>query len=365
MKPPVVALTPSAQRLPGIDALKALGCVLIVWHHLAFYGPMSDVVYTTAPALMDWLYDDARMAVQVFLVVGGFLAASVLAPQGLAVFRQPGRLILRRYQRLALPLLVALAITTLVAAAVRPWLAHPSVPDSPTAWQVLAHVFLLQDIVGQEALSAGIWYAAIDFQLFAISVLLFALVDHGHRRWPGVPAQAGVLLVVLLAAASLGMFNRHAALDMSGLYFFGAYALGMLAWWASRSSRPMRWLLALGLLGVAALLLDFRGRLLVALVVAVILVALERRRAAGRWLEAPWLLQLGQMSYSVFLIHFAVLLGVNAVVSHFWPTQLAANALGMLAAFALSLLAGKALYLGVELRRRPARVPPGVGLRTP
>ena len=365
MKTPAAVLTPSAQRLPGVDALKALGCVLIVWHHLAFYGPMSDVVHTAAPGLMNWLYDYARMAVQVFLVVGGFLAASVLAPEGVAVFRQPGRLILRRYQRLAPPLFVALAVTTLVAALVRPWLPHPSVPDMPTVWQVLAHVFLLQDIVGQEALSAGIWYVAIDFQLFVMTVLLFTLTSHAHRRWPGLPAQAGVWAVLLLAAASLAVFNRHAALDMTGLYFFGAYALGMLAWWASHSPRPARWLLALALLGVLALALDFRGRLLVALVVALSLVALQRSRPVGRWLQAPWLLQLGQMSYSVFLIHFAVLLGVNAVVSQFWPTQLVANALGMLAAFGLSLLAGQALYLGVESRRRPARLSPGSGVSVP
>lgn len=364
MEPTAAERTPSVQRLPGIDALKALGCVLIVWHHLAFYGPMSDVVHTAAPGLMNWLYDYARMAVQVFLVVGGFLAASVLAPEGVAVFRQPGRLILRRYLRLAPPLLVALLVTTLVAALVRPWLPHPSVPDIPSLWQVLAHVFLLQDIVGQEALSAGIWYVAIDFQLFVMAVLLFTLASHAHRRWPGLPARAGVWAVLLLAAVSLGVFNRHAALDMTGLYFFGAYGLGMLAWWASRSARPARWLLALVLLGVLALTLDFRGRLLVALVLALSLVALQRGRPV-RWLQAPWLLQLGQMSYPVFLIHFAVLLAVNAVVSQFWPTQVMANALGMLAAFGLSLLAGQALYLGVELRHRPARLSPGSGVSVP
>jgi len=110
------------QRLPGVDALKGLGCVLIVWHHLAFYGPMSDVVHGVAPALMDWLYSYARMAVQVFLVLGGFLAAVALAPEGAASFQQPLRLILQRYRRLALPLVVAVLITVAVAALVRPWL---------------------------------------------------------------------------------------------------------------------------------------------------------------------------------------------------------------------------------------------------
>ena len=333
-------MTP-AQRLPGVDALKGLGCVLIVWHHLAFYGPMSDVVHGAVPALMDWLYSYARMAVQLFLVLGGFLAACSLAPEGQAVFQQPRRLMLQRYRRLALPLVVAVLISVVVAALVRPWLAHASVPGAPSVWQLLAHLFLLQDLVGQEALSAGIWYVAIDFQLFAITVLVLTLVPGKRHRW----------LMLVLATASLLLFNRHAGLDMIGLYFFGAYTLGMMAWWASRSERPLRWLLAIAGLGAVALLLDFRGRLLVAVVVALVLVWLQRSARPQRWLQQSWVSRLGEISYSVFLIHFPVCLLVNAVVSHFWPAQLAANALGMLAAFGLSLLAGEALYRWVESPR--------------
>ncbi|MEP6589000.1 MAG: hypothetical protein ABJA84_09630 [Polaromonas sp.] len=57
------------------------------------------------------------------------------------------------------------------------------------------------------------------------------------------------------------------------------------------------------------------------------------------------------MSYSIFLIHFPVCLLVNAVVSHFWPAQVLVHVVGLFAAFFLSLLAGWALYLGVESRR--------------
>ncbi|MDO8387788.1 MAG: acyltransferase [Polaromonas sp.] len=327
-----------AQRLPGVDALKGGACVLIVWHHLAFYGPMSDVVHGAAPGLMNWLYTYGRMAVQVFLVVGGFLAACSLAPEGHARFEQPLRLILKRYRRLALPLVVAVLITVGVAALVRPWLQHDSVPGEPALWQLLAHVFLLQDLLGQEALSAGIWYVAIDFQLFVLSVALLTLIRGSRHRWA----------VLALAVASLLVFNRRSELDMTGLYFFGAYGLGMLAWWASHSERPARWLLVIVALGAAALLLDFRGRLLVAVAVALGLVWLQRSGWPARWLQQAWMLRLGQISYSVFLIHFPVCLLVNAVVNHFWPGHLAVNALGMLMAFALSLLAGEVMYRSVE-----------------
>jgi peptidoglycan/LPS O-acetylase OafA/YrhL len=335
--------------MPGMDALKAVACVLIVWHHLAFYGPMSDVVHGAAPGFINWLYDYGRMAVQVFFVVGGFLAAAALGRQGTQ--QHPGRLIARRYQRLAVPLMVAVLITMAVSAAIRPWFDHPSLPDAPAIGQVLAHLFLLQDVLGHEALSAGIWYVAIDFQLFVISVALFTWVP---QQW-----RCGVVLV--LAAASLFVFNRYPALDMSALYFFGSYGLGIMAFWASRSPRPWRWLLGMGLLVGLALLIDFRGRLLLALGVALGLVCLHRVDWPVRWLQAPWLVQLGQISYSVFLIHFPVCLLVNAVVSHVWPAQLIPASVGMLAAFALSLLAGRVLYRGVE---SPSASWRGLRLRT-
>lgn len=336
--------------LPGVDALKVIACVLIVWHHLAFYGPMSDVVFTVAPSLINWLYDYGRMAVQVFLVVGGYLAAASLAPQGMAALPQPGRVIVHRYRRLVLPLLVALLFTTVVAALVRPWLLHPSVPGVPTPWQVIAHVFLLQDLVGQEALSAGVWYVAIDFQLFVLSVALFMLVQKIQTRWPEWTATSAVgpLLVLVLTSLSLFYFNRNKGMDMTGAYFFGAYGLGMLACWASRTQRLALWLPGIAVLGTVALAQDFRGRLLVALLVALLLVGLQRGQWAGRWLQAPWLATLGRMSYSVFLIHFPVLLLVNAGITHFWPANVLVNAGGMLLAFLLSVLAGAGFHRFVE-----------------
>ncbi|MFN3570796.1 MAG: acyltransferase family protein, partial [Polaromonas sp.] len=85
-----------------------------------------------------------------------------------------------------------------------------------------------------------------------------------------------------------------------------------------------------------------------AVAVALGLVWLQRSDWPARWLQQAWMLRLGQISYSVFLIHFPVCLLVNAVVNHFWPAHLLANALGLLTAFGLSLLAGEAMYRAVE-----------------
>ena len=59
-------MSPRPSRLACVDALKAVSSHLIVLHHLAFYGPMSDAAQSLAPGLIGWLSDYARIAVQVF-----------------------------------------------------------------------------------------------------------------------------------------------------------------------------------------------------------------------------------------------------------------------------------------------------------
>lgn len=347
----VIVFTPPSVRSPWIDAFKGLACIAIVWHHLAFYGPMSDIAQPLAPTLISWLYDYGRMAVQVFLVLGGYLAAASLAPQGRARFDSASEQIMRRFVRLVLPYAVALLVAVLAAALVRPWLNHASVPQEPSLAQLLANALLLQDIVQEEALSAGVWYVAIDFQLFALVTVLFAAV----RALPGLlPERAAGMaqgLVWVGTAASLGIFNLDPELDMWAVYFFGAYGLGMLAFWAVRAPRALPWVLAMAVLGALALVQEFRWRVAVAWVMALgliwVLRAVRQPPFWCAWALGP-LQRLGQMSYSVFLVHFPVCLLVNALVSQLWPTAPLVNALGMLVAFGLSLASGKVLYQRVE-----------------
>lgn len=341
-------MPPSPTRNPLIDAFKGMACAAIIWHHLAFYGPMSDVALPLAPQLMGWLYDYGRMAVQVFLVLGGYLAAASLAPQGVARFDSATQQITRRFIRLVVPYAVALVLAVLVAALVRPWLDNPSVPDDPGLVQLLAHALLLQDVVGEEALSAGVWYVAIDFQLFAFVIVLFAAVRSLPGLAPGRAAGLAQGLVVAGTAASLWLFNRQPELDAWCVYFFGAYGLGMLAYWAVRAPRAMPWLTAIALLGALALVQDFRWRIAVASAVALGVVWALRRPVPLQWRVLSPLQHLGQMSYSVFLVHFPVCLLVNMLVSQLWPQAPVLNALGMLLAFALSLVAGHTLYRRVE-----------------
>ena len=351
--------TAPMSRTPFLDMAKGLACAVIVAHHLAFYGPMSDIAQPLAPALIAWLYDYGRMAVQVFLVLAGYLAAASLAPQGVARYDSAWQQALRRYARLVTPYLVALLATLAVAALVRPWFAHDSVPGEPDGLQLLAHGLLLQGVLGYESLSAGVWYVAIDLQLFCCALLVWSAA-RAVGRWRGGAQGAqhalrtAQALVLAGAAASLWGFNRDAAWDNWALYFWGAYALGIVAYWAVQSARPLGWLLALALLVGVALWLDPRTRIGVAGATALLLVVVMRSPPLRSWGWAP-LVQLGQRSYSVFLIHFAVCLLVNAVASRWWPPVPGLHAAGMALAWGLSLAAGQLLYAGVESRSTDLR----------
>ncbi len=347
---PMSSSSPAA-RNAAIDCTKGLACAAIVWHHLAFYGPMADVVEPLLPALMEWLDQYARMAVQLFLVLGGYLAAASLAPTGLARHSAALPQIARRFVRLVVPLAVALVLAVLVTALVRPWFDHSSLSGAPTLFQLLAHALLLQGIVGEESLSAGVWYVSIDFQLFALTALLFAAgrwFNAAQDATPQARPTAGQAVVVLLAAASLWGFNRDADFDNWAVYFFGAYGLGMMAFWAVRSPRPWAWSTLMALLVGVALWLEWRDRIALAGATALALVLVMSSPKLLSWQGPKRLQQLGQMSYSVFLVHFPVCLLVNAVVTWFWPDSLAINLVGLWAAFALSLAAGRLLYQRVE-----------------
>ena len=337
----------TTSRLPLLDAMKGLGCLAIVLHHLAVYGPMSDVVRGDFPAIIDGLEIYARLAVQMFFVLAGFLVAAQLAPEGQPSTRPPSSalsLIVKRYRRLVTPFLFAIASAILITAIVRPWFVHDSLSAPPSLAQLLAHALLLHDLTGVEALSAGVWYVAIDFQLFILTVLLTAFSARVAPTWRWV----FLCLMIALAAASLWMLNRHNQYEDYAPYFFGAYALGMLAYWSTRQSLGGVLLFTIAALGSVALWLQYRNPIVVALATAIIVALAGQRGWLAQWPRPGLLTWLGQRSYSIFLIHYGFVIGVNALWARFFPAGVLINALGMMLAVTLSVGAGALLYRYVE-----------------
>lgn len=197
---------------------------LIVLHHFAAYGPLADALDGATPRLSDWFYDYARMAVQVFLVLGGFLAARSLAPHHRSPTTLPlFRLVWQRYWRLVPAFAVALLFTMASSALARHWLPADFIPNTPTWREFLAHITLLNGNFG-----GGLGFrGCLALPLLTFNSTCFgALMLWLGRAW----AKAAV---VGLMSVSLFYFNRHPLWDPWAIYFSGR-----MAWAPLRIGRP-------------------------------------------------------------------------------------------------------------------------------
>ncbi|MBV8126001.1 MAG: acyltransferase [Burkholderiaceae bacterium] len=352
----------TSNRLLYIDVLKVFAAQAIVLHHLSVYGPIADDMHDWLPGVMDFLFAYGRMAVQVFLVVGGYLSARALSARGGLLSGQPAELLWRRYLRLTLPFMAAVILSVLCATWVSPWLPEFE-PVSVSLGSLIAHALLLHGVLGQESLTAGAWYVAIDFQLFAMLLGLLWLARRSAlpRMWRMV---IGPVAVLSLCLTSLFLFNLDPRFDDLGLYFFGSYGLGAMVHWLGLSRRPGWGLAALMGLGLLALALAWRERIALAMATALVL-GLWQRREASSLLGRAWqaraaglLAQLSQQSYSLFLVHFPICLLVNAwYVQHDdWPQAYAPWT--MLLAWLLSNLASRPFYRWIEAPSTRLRLNP-------
>lgn len=291
------------ERSFTVDVLKVVAAQFIVWHHFSAYGPMADTMTLVWPHLMEWLYRNARLAVQVFLVVGGYLAAQSVMK---APIQSPLVVISKRFLRLVPFYVLALALISLAVAVSRNTIHASWLPAEPTLGQFLAHGLLLHDLLGFEALSSGAWYVAIDFQLYVLLIVVCHRMHAlGHQRLS--------LTMAALCVASMWHFNRIDELDIWALYFLAAYGLGVLAAWAKRSDFEARVFWGTVVLGVAAQWLEYRTRLSVALLTAVWLVI--KPKGTVHWTPMKRTVhRLSNSAYVLFLTHF----GVIVLFSNMW-----------------------------------------------
>ncbi len=365
-------MSPACQQ--GVDLMRVIAAHLIVLHHLAIYTGMAEAAWALAPDVLSALANDARKVVQVFLVIGGLLAARSLMPGVGLEDRLPRtshaptmtwalRAVAARYLRLMPMLLLAVALVLVVAWLVEVWVGVGEGDGATrTGVRLLVHLLLLQDVLGVPSFSAGLWYVAIDLQLYACAVVLswWALrPSHDESRYRGLRASgwlhAGMLrtrsnlvlwVVVVMVLLSAWVFNRDARGDAFAPYFMVPYGLGMLAWWAGRSAAARAALLAATVGVAAALMVDFRDRLLLALLTAWVLVALLRWRLDVQRDSrvASVLRRQAGATYALFLLHYPVLLLVDA----WWSTRVSASPLMALTGLIVTWFGARCLALLVH-----------------
>ena len=334
---------------------------MIILHHLSSYGQIAEDARRVLPGLMTWLFEYGRYAVQIFLVMAGYLAAQSLSRHANTPFSAPGllKLILNRYLRLFAPYAAALIFTIVCAYIARLWVNDEFVGQSETLSQFLAHLFFIQGILGLDSISAGAWYVAIDWQLYSVLAILFL-------SFPSY--QALIWLLSILAVSSLLFFNRSSNYEAYFIYFIGSYGLGVLAYLASgfqdagvkRVAKIA--LILIGLLIAAASFQEIWLRNFLAWFVALALylwgdMRYPATREKGSPLKAiAWG---SQRSYCAFLIHFAFILLANTLyIALGWHAYESGSlAIGlMLGVLACSVFAASCVYRWIEVPANKLKV---------
>jgi peptidoglycan/LPS O-acetylase OafA/YrhL len=299
-----------------VDSLKIFAAVLIILHHLSSYGQIAEDARELMPELMTFLFDYGRFAVQIFLVLGGYLGAqSLLGMRNLNSFKVVLKVVFNRYLRLLIPYVMALLVTIACAWLARFWVQDEFVGERETWGQFLAHLFFLQGILGLDSISAGVWYVAIDWQLYAALAILLSLFS-GLRTL--------VWICTICTVVSLLYFNRHSEFDNYFIYFMGPYGLGILAQLVKNDPDPTVRRFATGFLALIGLIIAFTSlqdlwvRNILAYVVALALIVWgnraykdEKHAKAHRTVNA--ILWGSRRSYCAFLVHFSFILLANTL----------------------------------------------------
>jgi peptidoglycan/LPS O-acetylase OafA/YrhL len=346
-----------------VDFLKTFAALTIILHHFSSYGQIAEDARLLLPGLMTWLFEYGRYAVQIFLVMGGYLAAQSLTRTGNVKNPQTVlKTIFNRYLRLFAPYVIALLVTIVCAWAARFWVQDEFVGESETMGQFLAHLFFLQGILGLDSISAGVWYVAIDWQLYAILAIMLSM-------FPGFRSLMWVL--VMLCVSSLLFFNRSGMYENYFIYFIGAYGLGVLAQLCKNYPDPIVnriakfFFIAIGIIILISSFHQLWIRNILAYVVAIALILWgdvaykdhsndQRRGHESRTHKLVNAILWGsRRSYCAFLIHFSFVLLANTLYIAWGMNQ---RHDGMMA-IALMAIAVTASWMAATLLYRWIEVP--------
>lgn len=370
------------RRVPALDGIRGIAVMVVVIYHL--FGTVLRGGY---------------LGVDMFFVLSGFLITSLLAREKLTT----GRIVLRKFWlRRARRILPAAVVVLLVTTAVGGPLAGDSAVALPR--QFFTTLFFVNNW-GQIAASssyfaesgtelcAHYWSLAVEEQFYVLwPFLIFVLLWQAGRSSGGTSdddasrLRRAAVITGALGAASFALMVTlyHPAEDPSRVYYgtdthsFGLLVGAIVALllcnpsreadsdsWPSRTGATRRMLRlsgAVGLLGILVLCIflpdtspvTYRGGLLLASLATagIIAAVVQGSEVLCAVLSVAPLRRLGELSFSLYLWHWPVMIVAEQVVrreSPGWMTSLAA--------LVISLVLSEASYRWVEtpFRRRGFR----------
>lgn len=313
--------SPSHSRIEVVNALRAFAAIFVAWGHFA--GGQGR--------WLDWSGRYGYTGVYVFFVISGFVIPYSLYRSGYTL-RNFGRFVIKRAIRLYPPYLASIPISIFVANVLLRPLAPADVVQV-SARRLLYHFFFLNDLARVPWVNVAYWTLAIEWQWYLLAGLLLPLLASRSALVRFVPVAGSMVLYFMctsdrIVAHTLPIF-------LIGVFVF-QYKMGLIG------SRRL-------VLLIAVMLWSMRGP--TGWVIAAISVATGLLIAFVEF-RNPLASFLGDVSYSVYLLHLPLGVGLIGWLSYLLPYS--GSYLGALdlAGLALSIAAAAVLFRWVE---RPAQ----------
>ncbi|HEY6306936.1 MAG TPA: acyltransferase [Candidatus Angelobacter sp.] len=309
--------TSSHDRIDIVNALRAFAAIFVAWGH--FSGGQGR--------WLNWSGQYGYTGVYIFFVISGFIIPYSLYRGGYTL-RNFGRFVFKRAIRLYPPYLISIPVSLLAAN----YVLRPLMPDAAIhvgGRQLLFHLVFLNDLTGVPWINVVYWTLAIEWQWYLLAGLLFGAMVSRNALVRFIPVAIAMVTYFLctsdrivphtLPIFLIGVFVFQQKIGLIGRERMLALIAVML--WAMRW--PTGWLVA-GISVATGLVIAF--------------VSFRHRIADF----------LGDVSYSVYLLHLPI--GVGLIV---WLAQLlprTGSYLGVIdaAGMAASIAAAAGLYRWVE-----------------
>lgn len=294
-------------RITSVDAVRALASVLVAFRH--FYGAMG-ADWAWLPTVLHSFFSHKAMGVYLFFVISGYviaLSTEKLVPS----LKNIGLVAARRAVRLDPPYMVSIFVAIVLLA-----MSNTLRPDDaealPSVARVLAHVVYLQKILGFEQIVVVFWSLCFEVQMYLLYVGL-VFVERAAADRLGRRARWTLHLVLWYPLLVLSFGMRYGMIDwvvpawcfhLWYLFFVGA----QIRWWHTERVHGGTLVPVLATLVV----LGGRSNPTESLFIVASILALLFHRRLQRATSARWVVFLGGISYSLFLVH--PLIGGRAVV---------------------------------------------------
>jgi peptidoglycan/LPS O-acetylase OafA/YrhL len=280
-------MTGSVRQTPGriavVEELRGLAALYVAWFHFTNGNP----AFLTEGALKlsgvhGWV------GVQVFFVVSGFIIPFTMHKRGYSMVRHYVPFMAKRLVRLEPPYLACVLLSVVLGYLSSVLPGFRGEPPAYSATQLLLHVGYLVEIFDHVWVNPVFWSLAIEFQFYLVIGLLFPVIAN-KRRWVRL-VSLGILFTSIFLPVS----------DKLLLPYLPVFTLGILTFhyyvgWCGVSVYCLASLLMSG-----AIFLTGSPVIGVAALTAALSIAFVRGPGA------KWIVWLGTISYSFYLLHVPI-----------------------------------------------------------